>query len=178
MNRLLLFLLLAGCLASCKRSDDDPVNPPGNSHNGPPYTCHIEFYPIGGSVALIGFTPEERDTVYISRYAPNTGFVSPLSHDMLDTSLTYVRNDTAFAFSSRAVWLVDSFDYRISVPAVGASYSISGITYTPPPSVYTSNSPCRRQTHFPWGPDVAVINGQTSYSYRPWGANHYFFLHR
>jgi len=97
------------------------------------YTCsHSNIYqPV--SVAFIGYTAAQLETIIIVSFAANTGLANPLSADTFHSGQVLREGDTTYNFLDTFhyhrgfIKATGGLDYKVILPAVAKEYIISEI---------------------------------------------------
>jgi hypothetical protein len=111
---------------------------------------------LGLRFAFVAFTQAETDTVLLKKYVKGGNFTTIMDSVLIDTVLLKFvnRNDTLFpSMLHIQTLLLSQYDYRIEVPAINKTYSITDIVEEE-----------KKWKHSPFAADNDCVNPITSYT--------------
>lgn len=77
---------------------------------------------------LVGFTPQEADTIILKKYEKGKGFAVQIDSLVIDSNVTGFRqsNDTLkVAYSTSTANLLSKYDYMVNIPSTNSVFYIT-----------------------------------------------------
>src|SRR5690606_28815422 len=151
-------VLVAG-IAGCKKADDP----------GAGYSCHITYTKIGASLAFVGFSVQDIDTLHVASYDQGTGVLlirDTFVYNTANYNRVEPKADTINLshYAARQPALQQGQDYEIYLPGSQSTFKITRLGYTPKPSSAAHSSPCKSTIRQSIAPDSGLVDGQLQYT--------------